>query len=110
MTDSTPAPPRVAAYCPDLMDRSKIAAAAPGCRFVGRPEALVGLAGADVVVVDLGKLGVLEVLADLVAGDARVIAYGSHVDRQLLAAAQAAGCREVLPRSQFFSRLPQLLA
>jgi len=100
---------RVAAYCPDLMDRSKIAAAAPGCRFVARPEALVGLAGVDVVVVDLGKRGVMEALPEVVAGRARVIAYGSHVDRRVLEAAQAAGASLVLPRSQFFSRLSQLL-
>ncbi|MBW3555922.1 MAG: hypothetical protein KY454_03180 [Actinobacteria bacterium] len=110
MTHDPPASIRVAAYTPDLMDRSKIAAAAPGCRFVHRPEALVGLAGTDVVVVDLAKKGVMDVLADVAAGDARVIAYGSHVDRALLAAAHDAGCDEVLPRSQFFSRLPQLLA
>ncbi len=100
----------VVAYTPDLMDRSKIAAAAPGCRFVSRPEALVGLAGAEVVLVDLSKKGVLDVLADVAAGGVRVIAYGSHVDRELLAAASAAGCDEVLPRSQFFRRLPDLVA
>lgn len=101
--------PAVAAYTPDLMDRSKIAAAVPDCRFVARPEALVGLAATDVILVDLSKKGVLDVLADLVAGGARVVAYGSHVDKALLIAAEAAGCSEVLPRSQFFNRLPQLL-
>lgn len=100
----------VAAYTPDLMDRSKIAAAVPGCRFVARPEALVGLADTDVVLVDLSKKGVLEILGDLVAGGARVVAYGSHVDTALLAAAEDAGCTEVLPRSRFFSRLPQILS
>lgn len=102
--------PSVAAYTPDLMDRSKISAAVPGCRFVARPEALVGLAATDVVLVDLSKKGVLDVLPDIVASGARVLAYGAHVDKQLLATAEAAGCSEVLPRSQFFNRLPQLLA
>ena len=101
--------PAVAAYTPDLMDRSKISAAVPGCRFVARPEALVGLASTDVVVVDLSKKGVLEVLGDIVASGCRVLAYGAHVDKQLLASAEAAGCSEVLPRSQFFNRLPQLV-
>ena len=96
----------VAAYTPDLMDRSKISAAIPGCRFVARPEALVGLAATEVILVDLSKRGVLEALPDIVAGGARVIAYGSHVDKKLLAAAEAAGCTEVLPRSQFFRQLP----
>ena len=97
--------PNVAAYTPDLMDRSKIAAAVPDCRFVARPEALVGLAGIDVVVVDLAKRGVLEALPDIVAGGARVLGYGAHVDHKLLAAAEAAGIGEVLPRSKFFTRL-----
>ncbi len=99
----------VAAYTPDLMDRSKIAAAVPDCRFVAKPEALVGLAGIDAVIVDLSKKGVLDALPALVSGSARVLAYGSHVDKQLLATAEAAGCAEVLPRSQFFNRLPALL-
>jgi CheY-like chemotaxis protein len=41
--------------------------------------------------------------------DAPVIAYGSHVDRQRLEAASAAGCREVLPRSKFSGTLADLL-
>lgn len=97
--------PAVAAYTPDLMDRSKISAALPGCRFVARPEALVGLAQVDVILLDLSKKGVLEALTDIVAGGARVVAYGSHVDKELLRRAGDAGCTEVLPRSQFFSRL-----
>ena len=102
--------PAVAAYTPDLMDRSKISAAFPDCRFVARPEALVGLAQAEVILVDLSKKGVLDVLADIVAGGARVLAYGAHVDKALLATAEAAGCTEVLPRSQFFNRLASLLS
>lgn len=97
--------PAVAAYTPDLMDRSKISAALAECRFVARPEALVGLAGIDVVVVDLSKRGVIEALPDIVAGGVRVVGYGAHVDHKLLAAAEAAGVTDVLPRSRFFTRL-----
>jgi hypothetical protein len=97
--------PAIAAYTPDLMDRSKISAAWPDCRFVARPEALVGLAGIDVIVVDLSKRGVVESLVDIVAGGARVVGYGAHVDHKLLAAAEAAGVTDVLPRSKFFTRL-----
>ncbi len=97
--------PRVAAYTPDLMDRSKISAAVDDCRFVSSPEALVGLASIDTVLVDLSKRGVLEALAGIVSGGIRVIAYGSHVDKAVLAQAEAAGAHEVLPRSAFFSRL-----
>ena len=39
----------------------------------------------------------------------RVIAFGSHVRRDLLAAARAAGADEVMPRSAFVTRLPALL-
>lgn len=99
----------VAAYTPDLMDRSKISAAVPGCRFVARPEALVGLADIDLVLVDLSKKGVLDVIPGIVDGGVRLIAYGSHVDKDLLASATAAGCTEVLPRSKFFSGLAALL-
>ena len=111
MTPDTPAAtrahrPAVAAFTPDLMDRSKISAAlravAAEVRFAAAAEALVGLA-VDVVIVDLSKRGALDVLADVVAGGARVVAYGSHVDKRLLEAATAAGCAEVLPRSRFFA-------
>ena len=97
---------RVVAYVPDLMDRSKIAAAAPGTTFVRTPAELAGTE-ADLVVVDLSRPGALDALAGL-AG-VRTIGFGSHVDEALLAAARAAGCQEVLPRSRFFARLPDLL-
>ena len=97
---------RIAAYVPDLMDRSKMAAAAPGATFVSRPVDLAATP-ADLVVVDLSRPGVLEALGDL--GGVRTIGFGSHVDRDLLAAAKAAGCDEVLPRSRFFSSLQELL-
>lgn len=37
------------------------------------------------------------------------IAFGSHVDVQALAAARAAGCREVMPRSKFSAELPDII-
>ena len=101
---------KVAAYTPDLMDRSRITSALPGAeiRYVGNPEALVGLAGIDVIVVDLSKKGVLDALPGIVASGTRLLAYGSHVDRKLLDAAREAGVDEVLPRSKFFSNLSDL--
>jgi hypothetical protein len=100
----------VVAYVPDLMDRSKVAAAVPGATFVDRPDALAPIAsGADVVVVDLGRPGVLEALPALVATGARVIGFGSHVERATLDAAAATGC-EAMPRSQFFRSLGDLAA
>ena len=94
----------VVAYVPDLMDRSRITAVAPEVRFVDAPGALVGVE-ADVVVVDLGRPGVVEVLPRI---EPRTVGFASHVDRDTVEAAEAAGCDEVLARSQFFRRLPEL--
>lgn len=99
---------RIAAFVPDLMDRSKVAAAAPGdVTFVRSAADLAGVA-AEVVVVDLARPGVLDALPGLAA--ARTIGFASHVDRELAAAAEAAGCAEVMARSRFFADLPRLLA
>lgn len=89
---------RVAAYVPDLMDRSRLSSL-PDVTFVGSPGELVG-AHAEVIVVDLARAGVLDVLPSLQGR--RVVAFGSHVDTDLLDAARAAGA-EVLPRSRFFA-------
>jgi hypothetical protein len=97
----------VVAFVPDLMDRSRLSAAVPGAVFVSDPAALVSTPG-DVVVVDLSRPGVLEVLPEL-AGR-RTVGFGSHVDRALLGAARSAGCAEVLARSEFFRRIPALLS
>jgi hypothetical protein len=98
---------RIVAYVPDLMDRSKVAAAGD-CVFVSRPTDLAALCpGADVVVVDLTKPGVVDVLAGL---DARVIGFANHTSRDVMDAARAAGCEQVLPRSDFFARIDEILS
>jgi hypothetical protein len=67
-----------------------------------------------VVLVDLSA-GALVVPAALIAyqeiaaSDTWFIAFGSHVDVEVLVAARAAGCHEVLPRSRFAADLPKLL-
>lgn len=97
---------RIVAYVPDVMDRSKVAAAAD-CIFVSRPADLAGLCGAaDLVVIDLTRPGVVDVLPL----DAKVIGFANHTSRDVMDAARAAGCAEVLPRSDFFARLDELLA
>jgi hypothetical protein len=110
---------RLLALVPDLMDRSKVSAAATReVVFVRSADALVDqLSGAsghpssvDLVVVDLARPGALGAIGELVARGCSVVAFGSHVDREVLAAAKEAGCEAVLPRSEFFSRLPELLA
>lgn len=101
---------RVVAFAPDLMDQSRIRAAAGAHElvFVRGCDALVaGSGGADLVLVDLSRPGVLDVVGSV---GAATIGFGSHVDDELLAAARAAGCGEVLPRSRFFRHLADLLA
>lgn len=39
----------------------------------------------------------------------RIIAFGPHVNAERLAAARAAGCDDVMPRSRFSAELPQIL-
>ena len=94
---------RVAAYVPDLMDRSRFGGI-EGVEFVASPTELANV-DADVVVVDLSRPGVLDSLPSGV----RTIGFGSHVDRELLASAEAAGVDEVMPRSEFFRRIRELL-
>lgn len=99
--------PRIVAYVPDLMDRSRLAPVT-GVHFVTRPADLAALANdADVVVVDLARPGVLDALGGL--SGVRTVGFASHVDTELLAAATAAGCGEVMARSRFFANVATLL-
>jgi hypothetical protein len=100
VTDERP----VVAFAPDLMDRSRIAAAHPDAVFVRTLDELA-TTPARVVLLDLGRPGALAAIA---AVGAPVVGFGSHVDDELLTAARAAGCTEVLARSVFFRRLTQL--
>jgi hypothetical protein len=98
----------VVAYVPDLMDRSKVSAALPGTTFVARPGALAEAAAtADLVLLDLSRPGVMDVLP--LPGTPRVVGFASHVDTDTLDAAAAAGV-EVMPRSAFFRRVGEFVA
>lgn len=107
MSDMAPearTPARVVAFVPDLMDRSRLGRLGdiPVVHVPG-PAALAGEAEeGDLVVVDLSRPGVIEVLGQ-VAGE--IVGFASHVDTELLDRARAAGCAEVLPRSRFFATL-----
>ncbi len=101
-----PAPPPVVAYAPDLADASKVKARFPGARMVRRPDALLDTAielDADLVVVDLSRPGVIDILEALTE-DRLVVGFASHVDEATIERANAAGC-EALARSVFFRRL-----
>jgi hypothetical protein len=91
----------VVAYAPDLMDRSRLAAAIPGVVFVRSAHELTATP-ARLVLLDLSRPGALDAVPSITAP---VVGFGAHVDDELLAAARAAGCAEVLPRSRFFRQL-----
>jgi hypothetical protein len=95
----------IVAYVPDLMDRSKVAAAAGDVTFVAKPADLVG-ATADLVVVDATRPGVVDAIKDV---EAPVIAFSKHTNREAMDAALASGAQQVLARSAFFARLDDLL-
>jgi hypothetical protein len=86
------------------MDRSRLARLGDvEVVHVTIPEDLaVTAAVGDLVVVDLSRPGVLDVVGGL---GVPVVGFASHVDTALLDAARAAGCEEVLPRSRFFATL-----
>jgi hypothetical protein len=90
---------KVVALVGDLMDRSRLSAVVPDVAYGVDPASC---AGADVVVIDLARHeeAVAEVRA--AAPDARIVAFGPHVDDELLARARDAGVDVVLPRSKFF--------
>ena len=100
---------KVVAYVPDLLDRSKVAESGAEVTFVPRPGDLheaVALYGAELVVVDLNRPGVIDVLGDM---DVPVVGFSKHTNREAMDAAVAAGVDQVLARSAFFSRLDELL-
>ena len=97
---------KVAAYVPDLMDRSKVAAAAPEATFVATPDELASL-DADLVVLDLTRPGAVDVIPLV---QARTLGFCRHTMGDVIAAAEAAGCDRVLVRSEFFAGLPDVLS
>lgn len=99
----------------ELMDRTRIQSAAADAGHVlhiwRNPGAVEsGLAGGApaVVFLDLTHPSSAAILRTLAGAGVRVVAFGPHVDDHALAAARAAGAAEVLPRSKFFRRLPDL--
>ena len=100
----------VVVLAPDLMDRSKIAAVHPDAQFVGAAALLTAAAaGAELVVVDLSRPGVLDVLDEVVTAAGRVVGFGPHTETEILAAADAAGVAS-MARSTFFADVPGALA
>ncbi len=92
---------KVSAFVPNLMDRSRFSGGST--TFV---KTAAELAGSDLVIVDLDRCD--DPGAFRIDGP-RVIGFGSHVDVESAAAAEAAGYDEVLPRSVFFRRVSEIL-
>ncbi len=114
--------PVVLAAVPDLLFATRIRETAErvGVTIAGvRTVSDVGAARVErpgaLLLVDLEASGDEDPLALIrraAEGEAplRVIAFGSHVDRERLAAAEVAGASRALPRSAFVTLLPAILA
>jgi len=91
---------RIVALGTDLMDRSRLTAAVPATEVIAAVEQVDR---ADIVIVDLARhaSSVAEIRRRV--PDALVVAYGPHIDAELLAAARADGADRVMARSRFFS-------
>src|SRR5215216_2059126 len=97
----------------DLMFASKIMGSAQSLgvavKMIRDPAKLAGEQG-DRVIVDLNQEGALEAAAEWKkTSGGRVIGFVSHVDRDTMDRARDLGIDEVLPRSVFVQRLPELL-
>lgn len=93
----------IAAFVPDLMDRSRFGNA--DVVFVANATDAIQ-SNAELVLVDLDRC---DEPAEFRLVGTTVIGFGSHVDLESAAAARAAGFDEVLARSVFFRRLPQIV-
>ena len=98
---------RIVAFIPDLLFGSNVVGAlqASGHEpvLVGRGEDLAGaLSGGGVLVVDLTAEvpARLEAVRPLLDGDVRSLAFFSHVETDVRAAAEQAGFDLVVPRSR----------
>ncbi|MEM7341365.1 MAG: hypothetical protein AAF467_22100 [Actinomycetota bacterium] len=92
----------IAAHVPNLFDRSRFDGRAT---FVETPEEARAL-GPALLFVDIDRC---DDLAGFCIEGTRVIGFGPHVDSTGHRKAVEAGYDEVLPRSVFFKRLPDLL-
>lgn len=110
---------RVIALVDDLFFQMKLAETAKHVgvevKVAANGDALLQLMGSapKLVIVDLNArsqpLQAIEKLRQT-NKEIRVVAFLSHVQTQLAAQAQAAGCDEVLPRSSFTQNLPVILS
>jgi CheY-like chemotaxis protein len=109
---------RVVALMDDLFFQMKLAETAKQLgvevKVATNGEALIALMTSDpkLVIVDLNaRSQPIEAIKKLrqARWDVRVVGFLSHVQKELAAQAQAAGCDEVLPRSSFTQNLAAIL-
>ena len=110
---------RVVALMDDLFFQMKVAETAKHLglelKVATNGDALLGLLepSPNLVIVDLNArsqpLAAIERLR-AVQKDLRIIGFLSHVQRDLAAQAEAAGCNEVMPRSAFTQNLAAILS
>jgi DNA-binding NarL/FixJ family response regulator len=118
--EEKPGMAQVVALVDDLFFQAKILGTAKqlgvGIQICSTPEALVVEAaknGTNLVIVDLNsRAKPLEAIVRIQAAvpGIPVVAFLSHVQVELAEAARAAGCREVMPRSQFTRDLATILS
>lgn len=109
---------RVVALMDDLFFQMKVAETAKHLglelKVAANGDALLGLLepAPNMVIVDLNArsqpLAAIERLR-AVQKDLRVVGFLSHMQRDLAAQAEAAGCNEVMPRSAFTQNLAAIL-
>ena len=90
----------------NLMDASKFKAL-PIDVVVTASAAPDALSEADLVILDLAT-GIDP--GSVVGENRRVVAYGSHVEVDVMEQARAVGCSEVVPRSKMFRDLASWMA
>ena len=110
---------RVVALMDDLFFQMKLAETAKQLgvevKVAANGEALMELMASEpkLVIVDLNArsqpIAAIEKLRQ-VRKNVRVVGFLSHVQRELAAQAQTAGCDEVLPRSSFTQNLAAILS
>ncbi len=93
----------IAAHVPNLFDRSRFEGRVV---FVETPEEAAACRP-DLLIVDLDRC---EDLPGFRIDGPRIVGFGPHVDSAGHERARTVGYDEVLPRSVFFRRLPDLLA
>lgn len=93
----------IVAHVPNLFDRSRFRGEVP---FVETPEDAKRL-NPTMLIVDLDRC---EDVPGFCLEGVTVIGFGPHVDTSLYELAAQSGYSEVLSRSVFFKRLPELLS